>query len=109
MAFQLLGDLQGDPSISAQMALVDTIEGLPTMARLLGAEGPPSELDDGVAPKSLGVIDAHGNLVGELMLWIERGVVESIEQTWYTEDLPTSIPGIDFVAVDGSGLDVCEN
>lgn len=97
LALRLLADIQNDPSVSAQMEMVDAVEGTPTMARIIGVSGPRSGLADGVAPRSLTVVDAQGNPVGELILWLEGGVVESIEQTWYSTAPPVSIPGVESV------------
>jgi hypothetical protein len=92
-ALMLLASEQSDPAILAQMALVTTYDGPPTMARL---DVPfSSEMigqKDGPCPSALAVVDGSGELAGELILWIANGRIETVEQTWYTAEAPTALP-----------------
>jgi hypothetical protein len=68
------------------------------------AVGEPSlraEVRDGVLPATGSVTDASGNTIGELLVWVSGGLLAGLEYTWYTDDAPTELPDVAFVAVAG--------
>lgn len=51
-------------------------------------------IESGVAPVEATVVDAMGNLFGEIILWTQFGMLSGVEYAWYGEDPPTSFPEI---------------
>ncbi|WP_338837706.1 hypothetical protein [Gordonia polyisoprenivorans] len=92
-ALLYLADQQGDDAVCQQMKTVVTVDGTPTMARLNVKQGVPlSHLADGLCSGVLGVIDSSGRLVGELLLWVANGLIDTVEQTWYGDSPPLHLP-----------------
>ncbi|MFB7877650.1 hypothetical protein ACFC06_20570 [Nocardia sp. NPDC056064] len=38
------------------------------------------------------VTDCSGSPVGEIILWVEKGLLSSIEYAWYTDERPRTLP-----------------
>ncbi|GEE01505.1 hypothetical protein nbrc107696_19510 [Gordonia spumicola] len=100
-ALMLLASEQPDPAIQEQMALVTTYEGPATMARLDVPSSGRVRQKDGPCPSAIAVVDGSGELVGELILWIANGRIETVEQTWYSAESPKALPSRESVATYG--------
>ncbi|MDT0305457.1 hypothetical protein RM780_00560 [Streptomyces sp. DSM 44917] len=51
-----------------------------------------ADLVSGVAPVEATVVDDTGELVGEILVWVDRGRLAGLEYAWYGADAPTSLP-----------------
>jgi hypothetical protein len=73
------------------------VRGSPTMVDVVvPAELPGVSADDGPLPRQALVHDGD-QLVGEILVWIRAGRLIGLEQTWFTEDSPTTWPAPDRV------------
>ena len=98
-ALNFVANLQKDQAIVDQIASVESYDGPATMARItIAPEKPLSALPDGPAPVIPAVVDDAGQLAGEIILWITHGVVDCVEQTWYSESPPEALPDRDHIA-----------
>ncbi|MFT4087067.1 MAG: hypothetical protein QM658_07900 [Gordonia sp. (in: high G+C Gram-positive bacteria)] len=97
-ALKYLAEQQGDPVIVEQVAAISTYEGQPTMAIVeVDRSLPKCSIKDGPAPVVAAVVDREGELAGELIFWVQDGFVDQIEQTWYGDDPPVSLPSREFI------------
>ena len=60
-----------------------------------------ADLPDGPVP-ARGLVDSpEGEPVGEILVWVQDGLVTSAEHAWYTDDPPTAWPPPRSVTVEG--------
>lgn len=65
----------------------------PTMVDVIVPEDRPvSSLPDGPTPGHALVVDATGELIGEVLVWIRGGRLIGLEQAWFTEYPPATWP-----------------
>ena len=50
-------------------------------------------------PVTCTVVDEGGELIGEIILWAEAGMLSGLEYAWYGDEPPTSLPEVDRVVV----------
>lgn len=103
----LLGAIQNDPAINMQMQRLESVNGTATSADLavyVLHEVTASALPDGPAPAALSVLNSDHEVIGELMLWVKNGFVDSVEQTWYIDAVPTALPSRDRVMPERAGI-----
>ncbi|GAA1332434.1 hypothetical protein GCM10009660_06910 [Catellatospora bangladeshensis] len=62
-------------------------------------DAPPAPVPDGVVPVTCTVIDEEGELIGEIILWTEAGMLSGLEYAWYGDEPPTSLPEVDRIVV----------
>ncbi|MCU1688427.1 MAG: hypothetical protein JWN20_355 [Jatrophihabitantaceae bacterium] len=91
------------PGIVELMAQVDhlgSVLGPVTMLRLgVLAGAPRSGYPNGPVQVDAEVIDAAGESVGELLVWVEDGFLSTLDFAWWTDEPPTALPDIDRVVV----------
>jgi hypothetical protein len=49
----------------------------------------------GIIPVNAHVLDESGEYVGELLVWLEDGVLAGLEYVWITGDMPRVLPDIE--------------
>lgn len=59
----------------------------------------PAPISDGVVPVTCTVIDEGGELIGEIILWTETGMLSGLEYAWYGDEPPTSLPEVDRIVM----------
>lgn len=83
----------------AQIATLRGVSGPVTMLELdIPAETPTLALPGGQSSGTyadVAVVDAAGNLIGGILLWIAEGHLSTLEYYWYTGDLPVVLPTAD--------------
>ncbi|MDR6639603.1 hypothetical protein J2Y68_003264 [Paenarthrobacter nitroguajacolicus] len=52
----------------------------------------PSAFPGGPMPVSVEVIDASGEPVGELLVWVDAGHLSALEFAWWTDQPPGRLP-----------------
>ncbi|MDQ1742659.1 MAG: hypothetical protein QOE23_998, partial [Pseudonocardiales bacterium] len=60
---------------------------------------PASTFRDGPAPLSAVVSDPDGTSVGELLVWVENGYLDTLEFAWWSDDPPERLPSPECVRV----------
>jgi hypothetical protein len=58
----------------------------------LRPDAPAAPVDDGPLAGRYLVVDASGAPTGEILLWVENGLLSSAEYAWYTDDPPAAWP-----------------
>jgi hypothetical protein len=49
----------------------------------------------GVIPVNAHVLNEAGDYVGELLVWLDDGVLAGLEYAWVTDDMPTVLPDVE--------------
>lgn len=62
-------------------------------------DAPRAPIPTGVAPVTCTVIDEEGELVGEIILWTESGMLSGLEYAWYGDRPPASFPEVDLMVM----------
>jgi hypothetical protein len=101
MMAAVASDAIGDAGV-----IVDGLRGVSgpiTMLRLDITPGAPKlPVDDGPMT-GFYVLDARGQLSGELLLWIEDGEPSTLEYAWYTVEPPAALPEPRRVVIEEAG------
>src|SRR5215471_17166134 len=71
--------------------------GSPSVDIVVPADSPPAALPDGPAPVAAQVIDADGEYLGELLVWITGGRLSALEYSWVTDEPPDRLPETDWI------------
>lgn len=89
-----LVSLQNDRNLSRQVDCIQALEfEVRTIVAVKLSQGvAPSSLQDGLAPNSARVVSSDDELSGELLLWIQAGVIDTIEYVWYSDVAPNQLP-----------------
>lgn len=66
--------------------------GSPSVDIAVPAGTPPAHLPDGPAPVAAQVVDADGDYLGELLLWVTDGRISGLEYSWITDEAPDRLP-----------------
>ena len=75
-----------------------TATGPITMLQLKpGADAIPIAIADGLLPVRAIVKNENGATTGELIIWIEDGLLDVLEYAWVTDYAPTSLPRVDHI------------
>lgn len=94
-------DFPGCEDLLHQASDVTVVGGPITMLELRSKpSAQPSAFTDGPIPVSIVVLDAADELIGELIVWVERGFLACLEFAWWTDDAPDELPASDRVRVD---------
>jgi hypothetical protein len=56
-------------------------------------------LDEAILPVDAHVHDESGEYTGELLLWLEDGLLSSLEYAWVTDSMPDSLPEVERLRV----------
>lgn len=76
-----------------QSAKVMVSGGTPAMVELTpDPSSDPSELPDGPLPVRAVAYDDGGTALGEVLVWIEDGLLSALEHAWYTDSRPDEFP-----------------
>lgn len=70
--------LWGSNSVSVDLRVMD--------------DAPRAPIPNGVVPVNCTTVDERGELIGEIILWTEAGMLSSLEYAWYGDEPPTSLP-----------------
>ena len=81
------------PSVSVRGDRITMLELRPSH------DTPPSACTEGPIPLSMVVSNPAGDLIGELLVWVEAGYLTSLEYAWWSDDPPSELPDADRVAV----------
>jgi hypothetical protein len=93
-------DFPGSGELLQQASSVSVIGGPITMLDLRPSDASAaSAFADGPVPLSMLVSDSAGNLIGELLIWVEQGYLSGLEFAWWTDDAPDEVPTADHVRV----------
>jgi hypothetical protein len=49
----------------------------------------------GIIPLNAHVLNESGDYVGELLVWLEDGLLAGLEYAWVTDDMPTVLPDVE--------------
>lgn len=60
---------------------------------------PPAEVEPGVLPVDITVLDEQGDLFGEVLLWTSAGYLCAVEYAWYGDTPPDTLPNPTTVTV----------
>jgi hypothetical protein len=99
---QVLGkaDFPGSDELFQQASSVNVVGGPVTMLDLrVNAQGPASAFTDGPIPLSVMVMDSADVATGELLIWVSRGYLSSLEFSWWSDNPPKELPAFDRVRV----------
>ena len=97
-ALVFLAEQQNDDAVRAQMANLEAVESDSTHTKLhIRQPVPRTALPDGPAPTAIAVTDDRGEVIGELLLWVRGGQVDNVEQPWFVDTPPTTLPTRDRV------------
>ncbi|MFF2858934.1 hypothetical protein ACFVSX_03470 [Streptomyces rubiginosohelvolus] len=77
--------LWGSDSVSVDLRVTD--------------DAPRAPMKTGVVPVTSTVVDEQGDLVGEIILWTESGMLSGLEYAWYNDLPPDSLPEVDRLVV----------
>lgn len=44
---------------------------------------------------SYGIVDEKGDIVGQVLVWVSKGMFIGMEQDWYSEEAPTRWPTVE--------------
>jgi hypothetical protein len=66
--------------------------GSPSVDIAVPAGPPTAHLPDGPAPVAAQVVDANGDYLGELLLWVTGGRISGLEYSWVTDEAPDRLP-----------------
>jgi hypothetical protein len=83
----------GRDALLAQVDRLQYVEGPITMMRLSVSR--PSATAEGVpnpVPSTPTVLDAAGQVIGMLVLWLNEGYIDCLEYGWVTDEAPTILP-----------------
>lgn len=57
----------------------------------------------GVLPVTATVTSENGEIVGEILLWAEAGMLAGVEYAWHTDEPPTSLPPVQRIVISTQG------
>ncbi|WP_322780735.1 hypothetical protein [Frankia sp. Cas4] len=63
------------------------------------SDAPRSDLASGVIPVDAAVVTSNGQLVGEILIWVEIGYLSALEYAWYGDEMPASLPNPENIVV----------
>ncbi|MFD4995019.1 hypothetical protein [Streptomyces buecherae] len=58
-------------------------------------DAPRARMPSGPAPVTCTVVDEGGELMGEILLWTESGMLSGLEYAWFGDQPPASLPRVD--------------
>ncbi|MET7383197.1 hypothetical protein ABZT08_31105 [Streptomyces sp. NPDC005526] len=101
-------DFSGATELRAQLDFVRVVARWGAESASVDLETPPcaprSPVPDGIVPVDTTVVDASGQLFGEIILWVTDGRLSAIEYAWYGDEPPNSLPSTDRVSTEPRGL-----
>ena len=82
-----------------QAATAEIVGGPVTMLELSVARTHPAALESGPLPIRPFVLDSSGVKIGELIIWIDNGYIDTLEFAWWSEQPPEELPTLDRIRV----------
>lgn len=87
----------GAAELRSQLAAATVIRnwepaGSPSIDIFVPAAQPTAPVPDGPVPVAAQVLDAAGDYLGELLLWVTDGRISGLEYSWVTDDPPARLP-----------------
>ena len=93
-------EFPGGDELLRQASSVRVVGGPITMLDLRpGDASAASVFADGPIPLRALVSDGSGDLIGEILIWVEHGYLSGLEFAWWTDDAPHELPIADHVTV----------
>lgn len=91
-----------DAELVAQIQRVRVVGGPLTMLQLAvhGEVEMSAHVDGPISPR-VGVVDARGHVVGEMLVWVTSGLLSALEYAWYTTEPPRRLPEPESLKVIG--------
>ncbi|MEU3977530.1 hypothetical protein [Streptomyces bacillaris] len=66
--------------------------------RVMG-DVPSAPIPNGVVPVTCVTVGESGELIGEIIIWTEAGLLSGLEYAWYGDEPPTSLPEKDRILI----------
>jgi len=99
----LAGDFPGAEELRCQLDNVEVVAqwgvGSVSVDVMVSGSFPVAPIPSGVVPVEATVVDESGELVGEIILWTQSGVLSGLEYAWYGEESPDFLPRVDRIVV----------
>jgi hypothetical protein len=90
----------GADALLAQLPVAWVRSGPVTFLHLtVPADVPHADLPDGPLPVSAVVSDVDGRSIGEIIVWVEGGLLSALEYAWVTDEEPTEWPAPERVSI----------
>jgi hypothetical protein len=61
----------------------------------LGSDQQQVDLPNGPLPITANVYSGNGELAGEILVWVNDGLLSAMEYPWFTDQMPTVFPNPD--------------
>jgi hypothetical protein len=101
----LSAEFEGVRELRAQIGLVEVVAvwGLGSVSVDFRLRGPAarSAQREGHIPVAADVLDAAGEYVGELLVWLQDGALAALEYAWVTDEMPTVLPAVERIRLCG--------
>jgi hypothetical protein len=89
----LSATFDGVQQLRQQVDLASAVDGAsPGLDLSVPGSTPAASRPDGLAPVRADVLDARGDYIGELLLWLRDGRLDSVEYAWITDEPPSQLP-----------------
>jgi hypothetical protein len=103
IAARVLGGahLPGTGDLLAQLPTAVVTGGTATVLDLqVPPTTPRATLDDGPLPIETTVTAANGEILGEILIWVNKGHLSGLEFAWVTDEAPTEWPLPEQITLD---------
>ncbi|MCT2586649.1 hypothetical protein [Actinophytocola gossypii] len=102
VAAKILSAAAGTDELVAQLPVARVRSGAVTFLNLaVPAEVPHASVPDGPLPVSAVVNDPDGHPLGEIIVWVEGGLLSALEYAWVTDEEPGEWPAPEHVSTSG--------
>ncbi len=96
---KVLAAAENADALAAQLPVARVGAGTTTFLDLTVPAGVPrAGVPDGPLPVSAVVSDVDGQPLGEIIVWVEGGLLSALEYAWVTDDEPREWPAPDHVS-----------
>ena len=93
-------DFPGSEALVEQASSVGVAGGPITMLELQSSRASQASVfAEGLIPLSMIVSNSSGDLIGELLVWVEHGYLTGLEFAWWTDDAPDELPNSNRIKV----------
>jgi hypothetical protein len=95
----LSAEFEGARELRSQIDLVEVVAvwGLGSMSVNFRLAVPTARSPQraGHIPVDADVLNAAGEYIGELLVWLDDGVLTALEYAWVTDEMPTVLPSVE--------------